>query len=91
MADCKTCKSVRASSDVPYVAHEAALSRMERANKRLIILIVILILALIGSNIAWYAYESQFECTKIVAEQYGDGTNIACGGDVDYGTESDNN
>lgn len=91
MADCKTCKSVRANGDVPYVVHEAALARMERANKRLVILIAILAILLFGSNLAWAIYESQFDDIRVDAEQTGDGTNIICGGDIDLGTESDDN
>ncbi len=40
--------------------HEGDMARMERANKRLWVVIIILIVALIGSNAAWIYYESQF-------------------------------
>lgn len=40
--------------------HEGDMARMERANKRLWIVIIILIVALIGSNAGWIYYESQF-------------------------------
>ena len=51
--------------------HEGDMARMERANKRLWVVIIILIIALIGSNAAWIYYESQFEeiSTQIEAEQ----------------------
>ena len=92
MADCKSCKGNR--EQIPYIVHEGAMSRMERVNKRLIAIIVLLIILLVGSNIAWLVYDSQFEsCSsscKIDAEQDGDGVNIVGGGDITYGPESDN-
>ena len=90
MADCKSCKGNR--EQIPYIVHEGAISRMERVNKRLIAIIVLLIVLLVGSNIAWMVYESQFEsCSsscEIDAEQDGDGVNIVGGGDVSYGPDS---
>lgn len=46
---------------IPYFSHEGDMARMERANKRLWIIILVLIVALVGSNGAWIYYESQFE------------------------------
>lgn len=46
---------------VPFAAHESALARSERHNKRLWIVILVLIGALIGTNLGWIVYESQFE------------------------------
>ena len=90
MADCKSCKGNR--EQIPYIVHEGAMSRMERVNKRLIAIIVLLIFLLVGSNIAWLVYESQFEpcysSCDIDAEQDGDGVNIVGGCDVSYGPES---
>lgn len=76
--------------DVPFIAYEYAQSRLERIIKRLWILCIILIVLLVGSNISWLIYESQFEYyeTSIEAEQDGDGVNIVGGGDVSYGAES---
>lgn len=47
--------------DIPYIAYEAAQSRLERIIKRLWITTIILIVLLVGSNVAWLIYESQFE------------------------------
>ena len=92
MADCKSCKGNR--EQIPYIVHEGAISRMERVNKRLIAIIVLLIVLLVSSNIAWMVYESQFEpcysSCDIDEEQDGDGVNIVGGCDVSYGPESDN-
>ena len=79
---------------ISYLAHESAMARMERANKRSFIIILILILALIATNMGWIIYESQFETTEtttIEAEQSGAEVNIVGGGDVSCGAESKNN
>jgi len=76
--------------------HEGDMARMERTNKRLWVIILVLIGALVGSNLAWVIYESQFqvieEKTEIEAEQETSdgGDNYVVGGD--YGkTESKDN
>lgn len=46
---------------IPFVAFEAAQSRLERIIKRLWIAVIILIFLLVGTNIAWLVYESQWE------------------------------
>ena len=77
--------------DIPFIAFEEAQARMERVNKRLWIVTILLIISLVASNGAWIYYESQWQVvqdtTTIEAEQ-GDGINIVGGGDVNYGTES---
>lgn len=76
---------------IPYFAHEGEMSRMERANKRLWILIILLIIVLVGTNAGWIIYESQFSdivtSTEIDADQEGD-YNFVSGGDLIYGAES---
>ena len=77
-----------------YIAYESTMARMERANKRNFVIIIILILALIATNAGWIIYESQFEtveATTIEAEQSGADVNIVGGGDIQYGTESNDN
>ena len=79
--------------DIPYIAYEAAQSRLERIIKRLWITTIFLIVLLVGTNVAWLIYESSFEYfeTSIEAEQDGEGVNIVGGGDVTYGAESEGN
>jgi uncharacterized protein YpmB len=82
------------NTPVPYIAYESTMARMERANKRSFIIIIILIIALIATNAGWVIYESQFETvetTNIEAEQDGAGVNIVGGDDIYYGTESSSN
>ena len=88
MADCKSCKGNR--EQIPYIVHEGAMSRMERVNKRLIAIIVLLIVLFVGSNIAWLIYESKYQDICVEAEQDGYGVKIVGGGDITYGPESDN-
>ena len=76
---------------ITYFQHESIIAHMERTNRRLWILCLILVLALLGTNGAWIYYESQWqytqESTQIEAQQEGE-LNIVGGGDVTYGTES---
>ena len=79
---------------IPYFAHEGEMSRMERTNKRLWILILVLVVALIGTNVAWILYESQFSevVTETTVDQQvdtGSGTAVISGtGDAIYGTDN---
>lgn len=89
----KNAMSMVAMSSADWQRNE---QRHERREKRLVWVIVLLICLLVGSNIGWLIYESQFETmetneTIIEAEQDGSGINIVGVGDVDYGTESKDN
>ena len=68
--DCETCKEKRkviaqTPKDVPYIAHESAVARLERVIKRMWVLVLSLIILLVASNAAWLYYESSFEETRI--------------------------
>ena len=54
---------------VPFAAFEVAILRLERANRRLIVVIALLIALLFGTNAAWLWYESQFSDEVITVEQ----------------------
>ena len=54
--------------NVPYIVHESDMARLERTIKRLWIICILLILLLVGTNIAWIIYESQF-VDEIQSEQ----------------------
>lgn len=72
---------------IPFYAHEAETTRLERIIKRLWILCIIIFIAFVGSNCAWLYYESQFE--DLVVDQdvdTGEGSAIVNGtGDIYYG------
>ena len=97
---CNSCISKGAENfkdmpPVPFAAHEAALARSERNSKRMWIVILVLILALIGTNLAWIIYNSQFETIEesTVVEQEnsnGDNNYIGNNGDINCG-ETENN
>lgn len=75
---------------VSYIAFESACTRLERTNKRLFILCIILLGALIATNAGWLIYESQFQTVETTVQEVeqdadGDGSNTFIGGDV-YGT-----
>lgn len=97
MMDCSKCeKGGVYNTTVPFVVHENLRAQMSAINARLIRVIVLLIFLLVGSNIAWLYYESQFvtETTHMEIEQDtdGGGDNYVVGRDLTYGkAESEDN
>lgn len=69
-------------SNIPYFAHEGAMARMERTNRRLWILCIILIVLLTLTNSAWIWYENQWE-DVVVTQEDADGYNNYIGNDGD--------
>lgn len=55
--------------NISYLQYESSQARMERTNRRMWILCIILIVALIGTNSAWLYYESQFMDTVTVSQE----------------------
>lgn len=53
--------SDKEKKSVPYIVHERDMARMERNNKRLWILCIVMFLAFVISNGLWMHYESQLE------------------------------
>jgi hypothetical protein len=95
----KTCNGCGTDDIATVTMSEGAWERHEERNKKLInkliAVILVLVFLLVGSNVAWLVYESQFETVETVEEVYieaeqGEGTNIVGGGDVSYGTDSTN-
>jgi hypothetical protein len=76
-------------------AYEIAIGALHGQAKRLFILCVVLIIALIGSNAGWLWYESQFvnEETTVTQEvDNGDGETTVIGIGDNYGeSETDSN
>ncbi len=46
---------------MPIIVYESSMARSERTIKRLFIIVILLIVLLVGTNVAWLIYESQFE------------------------------
>lgn len=65
---------------IPYIAFESALIRMERTNRRLFILCIILTLVLVTTNACWLYYEQQFE-DVVITQENEDGYNNFIGND----------
>jgi len=76
--DCNECKGT-SDRNISYIVFESATARLERTIKRLWVTIMLLILLLFGSNLAWIYYESQFEVvettTQTIELDSGDGGN----------------
>ena len=87
--DCETCKEKRkviaqTPKDVPYIAHESAVARLERVIKRLWVLVLTLIILLCASNAAWIWWESQYETIETtITQENADGYNNYIGNDGD--------
>lgn len=67
---------------IPYYVHEGVVARMERTNRRLWILCIILIIILAVTNGAWIVYENSFE-DIVVTQDNADGYNNYVGNDGD--------
>ena len=83
--DCVTCKEDREPVQIPFIAHESAMLRMEKILKKQWITIMLLICLLVGSNLAWLYYENQFEevTTTEITQENADGYNDYIGNDGD--------
>jgi hypothetical protein len=87
----KTCNGCgtdsKAPANIPFVAHEKEMERKDRTEKRLWIIIIMLIVLLVGTNGAWIWYESQFEAVEetltqeVVQDAEDGGSNSFVGGD----------
>lgn len=66
---------------IPYYAHEGIVARMERSNRRLWILCIVLIILLAVTNGAWIWYESQFVDEVTITQENDDGYNNYIGND----------
>jgi hypothetical protein len=77
---------------VPYIVHESAMARNERHIKRLVIALIVSIVMLVLSNLAWLylwnSYEYVGDASETTYSQDGEGVNII-GDSNNYGTESD--
>lgn len=82
-------------AEIPFFVHEADMARLERTNKRLFIVVLVLILSLIGTNCGWLYYESQLQVEQTTVEQEvdtGEGDAVVVGiGDIYGEGEADSN
>ena len=73
---CNNCGEAKTPATVPYQVLKDFKESTTATIKKLWILIVVLVLMLVGTNVAWLAYESQFETVECSYSQDGEGTNI---------------
>lgn len=96
----KTCNGCGADEIATITMSEGAWERHEERNKKLInkliAVILVLVVLLVSSNVAWLIYESQFETVETVEEyeviqegEMGDNNSVINGGEIVNG-ETDN-
>ena len=82
--------------DIPYIAFEGEMARMERIIKRLWVVLIVTIILLVGSNAAWLYYEAQFTDEEwsvtqdVVQTTDRGGINSFVGGNYNGNAESNN-
>ena len=97
MKTCNNCTPTDINVSVPYVVHEAEVSRQERQIKRMWVALIVLAVALFLTNMAWIGVFNSYEYSteEIVVEQDAqDGGNnnyIGNNGDVNNGLSENNN
>ena len=74
--------------DVPYIVHESDMTRLERTNKRLFISLLISIIFLFLSNVAWLYVWNQYDYVSETTTYSQDGEGINVIGDQNV-TETD--
>lgn len=94
---CNNCMPNDLNVSVPYVVHEAEVSRQERQIKRMWVALIVLAVALFLTNMAWIGVFNSYEYSteEIVVEQDAqDGGNnnyIGNNGDINNGLSENNN
>ena len=70
---CNNCGETKTPATVPYQVLKDFKNTSTATIKRLWILIVILVLMLVGTNVAWLIYESQYEVVEYSYDYQQDG------------------
>ena len=90
MMDCTNCNRQVDYPPVPFVVHENMRAQMDLQISRLIRVIVLLVVLLVGSNMAWLLYEEQFETVRVHQENdRGVNNFIGNDGDITNGNADD--
>lgn len=76
-------------ASIPYFVHEGEVNRLERINRRLFVLLLVIFLAFIGTNAGWIIYESEYQDVVVSQDvDTGEGAAVISGtGDVYYGED----
>lgn len=93
---CNNCIQKEEMAVMPIAQHEKDQNRLMSIIKALIAVILVLIVLLVGSNVAWIIYESQFETIESTEEyqieqdsENGDNNSIINGGEIVNGEAND--
>ena len=90
---CNNCGTNGDMAVMPIAQHEKDQNRLMSIIKSLIAVVLVLVVLLVGSNIAWIIYENSFEdyvITQEVEQDAESGNNSFVGGDY-YGEAEDKN
>lgn len=84
---CETCKSAHDKMEsIPFAAHESIMARMERANKRMALALIIAIVLMFASNAAWlyawFQYDYSTEAVFVDSQDSGNANYIGEDGDI---------
>lgn len=79
---------------VPYIVHESAQARAERHIRRLVIALIIAIIVIFATNVAWIWYISQYDFSTeeiiVGTEGEGNANYIGQDGDIANGIHQSN-
>lgn len=77
---------------IPFVVFQSEMARSDKRFQGMLILVVILVAIIFGSNAAWMVYENQYVDTVTVSQDAANGNNNYIGGSgrVTNGTTDDN-
>ena len=92
MSNCDACREIKTAEPVPYIVHESAMARNERAVRRLVIALVIAIALIFASNAIWLYAWMQYDYTgeeSVVDVDAKDGMANYIGNDGDIVNGSD--
>ena len=91
---CNNCGTDKKPSSVPYAVLEDFKETAKANSLKWFIICLVLIVLLVGSNIAWLVYENSFEdvvVTQEVEQDAENGENHFVGGDIIGETENKDN
>lgn len=80
------------NKDVPYIVHEGSVARLERTNKRLMIVAVVAIVLMFLTNALWLYMWNQYDYSSydMAYSQDGEGVNVmGDGNEVNDGAETE--
>ena len=76
---------------VPYIVHESAMARSERHIRRLVIALIVAVVMIVASNLAWLYVWNSYEYvgdSSVSVEGEGNANYIGNDGDISNGTNS---